>query len=294
VTRAKRRRSSKRKPYSFKLGAFLDDFYWALAEFNVLSNAEGFGWYLGRKSQTDHELVIRLLRRYDTKPLSWLCRQDVFVDLVYETLRAWGVGKRGSTLVARPAFGSRVRKLVASPAFKRLADCEIKDVRDSTTWRNDLLSLWKQLRGPRSEGGREHDVESPTGAMHDFYARYEPEIAKAREVLAPIPGEVGAVASVAGRWAGLDLLVGPRLFSRAWPRLCAGYAADALRRTPAARHVPGTSRLLKMLAACPVQPAPAVGIGEEYRLAGEKLAGATLVAEERVAHLMAFPADAAH
>jgi hypothetical protein len=58
--------------------------------------------------------------------------------------------------------------------------------------------------------------------------------------------------------------------------------------------VPGASRLLKMLASCPVEPAPVVGIGDEYRLAGEKLVGAALVAEGRVAHLMAFPADAAH
>jgi len=35
--------------------------------------------------------------------------------------------------------------------------------------------------------------------MHDFYARYEPEIAKARDALAPVPGQVGAVAYVAGR-----------------------------------------------------------------------------------------------
>jgi ARG and Rhodanese-Phosphatase-superfamily-associated Protein domain len=139
-----------------------------------------------------------------------------------------------------------------------------------------------------------HDVHSPTGAMHDFDARYEQEIAQAREALAPVPGQAGVIAYVAGRWAGLDLLAGPRLFSRAWPRLCAGYAADALRRIPVARHVPAPARLLKLLADCPVELAPAVGIGEEYRLAGKKLAGAALVAEERVAHLMAFPADTIH
>jgi len=150
----------------------------------------------------------------------------------------------------------------------------------------DQQGVWEAL-ALKAEA---HDVQSPTGAMHDFYARFEPEIAKAREALAPAPGQVGAVAYVAGRWAGLDLLAGPRRFSRAWPRLCAGYAADALRRAPAARHVPGASRLLKMLAACPVEPAPAVGA--EYRLSGEKLTGATLVAEERVAHLMVLPVDA--
>ncbi len=32
-----------------------------------------------------------------------------------------------------------------------------------------------------------------------------------------------------------------------------------------------------------------MGLGEEYRLASGKLAGAALVAEGRVAHLMVFP-----
>ena len=41
---------------------------------------------------------------------------------------------------------------------------------------------------------------------------------------------------------------------------------------------------------CPVEAAPAVGLGVEYRLTGLQTAGAALVAEERVAHLMAFPA----
>ena len=97
---------------------------------------------------------------------------------------------------------------------------------------------------------------------------------------------------MAGRWAGLDLLAGPRLFATAWPRLCASYAADALRGAPARRQVPAPARLLTRLSTCPVEPAPAVGLGAEYRLAGQQLAGATLVAEERVAHLMALPRPA--
>ena len=45
---------------------------------------------------------------------------------------------------------------------------------------------------------------------------------------------------------------------------------------------------------CPIEPAQAVGLGAEYRLAGDRMAGATLVAEERVVHLMAFPIESAH
>ncbi len=39
-----------------------------------------------------------------------------------------------------------------------------------------------------------------------------------------------------------------------------------------------------------MEEAPAVGLGREHRLAGQAMAGAALVVEEIVAHLMAFPA----
>jgi hypothetical protein len=39
----------------------------------------------------------------------------------------------------------------------------------------------------------------------------------------------------------------------------------------------------------PVEEAPAVGLEREHRLAGMGVAGAALVVEETVAHLMAFP-----
>jgi len=40
----------------------------------------------------------------------------------------------------------------------------------------------------------------------------------------------------------------------------------------------------------PAEDAPAVGLGREYRLAGNAMVGAALVVEETVAHLMVFPA----
>jgi hypothetical protein len=42
-----------------------------------------------------------------------------------------------------------------------------------------------------------------------------------------------------------------------------------------------------------VEEAPAVGLGREHRLAGNTVAGAALVVEDIVAHLMAFPLEAA-
>jgi hypothetical protein len=134
----------------------------------------------------------------------------------------------------------------------------------------------------------EHKVESRTGAMRDFYQAYEHEMAEARRALAPVPGQAGALVYLSGRWVGMDLLAGPGLFARTWPRLCAGYAADGIGRKPGARLMRSPGSVLRALSRCPSETAPVVGLGTEYRLTGA-LAGAALVAEDRVAHLMAFP-----
>jgi hypothetical protein len=76
----------------------------------------------------------------------------------------------------------------------------------------------------------ELDVDSPTGAIRDLYARHKTDTAAARQTLAAPPGQVGALVYMGSQWVGLDLLAGPRLFGRAWPRLCAGYVADAIGR----------------------------------------------------------------
>jgi hypothetical protein len=84
---------------------------------------------------------------------------------------------------------------------------------------------------------------------------------------------------------GLDLLAAPGLFARAWATLCSGYAAEGLGRT-ATPGTPNVRALLARIAALPVEAAPAVGLGHELRIAAQDAAGAALVVEDRLAHLM--------
>jgi len=150
---------------------------------------------------------------------------------------------------------------------------------------SDQGRVWEAL----ADQSAKHAVRSPTSAMHDFYAQYEDDITAARAALAPVAGQIGAVVYLEGRWVGLELLAGPALFARAWPRLCAGYAGDAIGRHARRRRVPSSRAVLAMLSDCPVAAVDAVSLGQEYRLTGDKMAGAALVADDRVAHLMAFP-----
>ena len=150
---------------------------------------------------------------------------------------------------------------------------------------SDQSGTWHDLAAKAAE----HGVTSRTGAMRDFYQRYEKPMARARQALAPLSGQVGALVFLSGRWTGLELLAGPSLFARAWPRLCAGYVADAIGREPVARPIESPDALLRALASWPVEAVAAVGLGTEYRITGGNVAGAALVADDQIAHLMAFP-----
>jgi hypothetical protein len=85
-----------------------------------------------------------------------------------------------------------------------------------------------------------------------------------------------------GRWVGLDLLAGPGLFGRAWPRLCAGYVADAIGREVKPWQRLDVGAVLSRLGDGQAEPAPAVGLGQEHRLAIPELAGSVLVGQGRV------------
>jgi hypothetical protein len=185
-------------------------------------------------------------------------------------------------------FASGAASLYASLRAKKAARVS-QSLRAGLGHQADQGEVWEHLAA-RLAAKR---VPSPTGAMHDFYLHHEEHIARAQAALAPAPGQAGALVYLAGGWAGLDLLPGPGLFARAWPRLLAGYAADAVGLKPRARQRPAPANLLDDLSRCPVALAPAVALGEEVRLEGRHLAGAALVAEDRVAHLMAFPRPAA-
>jgi len=120
-------------------------------------------------------------------------------------------------------FKSSDASLLGSLRRKK-ADWVTRSIRAGRGHASDQGGVWDELAAHAAE----HGVSSPTGAMRDFYNRYDEHIAAARAGLAPADGQVGAVVYIGGAWVGLDLLAGPRLFASVWPRLCAGYAGDAL------------------------------------------------------------------
>ena len=150
---------------------------------------------------------------------------------------------------------------------------------------SDQAYIWKSLAARE----RELDTQTPMGAMHDVFERHDRTIAGAREALGAQPRQIGSLVYLSGRWVGLDVLGSEGLFRRVWPRLCAGYAADAIGRPGAEPPKESPGVILERVASSPVSRMPAVGLGWEARLDGGFVHGAALIAEDRVVHLMAFP-----
>lgn len=161
-----------------------------------------------------------------------------------------------------------------------------RSIREGRGHVSDQGSVWALLASKAAE----HGVQSPTGAMRDVYAHHEDRLTRACRAVAATAGQVGAIAYVAGRWIGTDIVATAGLFARVWPRLCAGYAADAIGKgRPRSRRAPDPHAVVRRIATSPLQPAPAVALGDEYRLVGRDAAGAALVTGDRLVHLMAFP-----
>jgi hypothetical protein len=137
-------------------------------------------------------------------------------------------------------------------------------VRESGQHLSDQSEVWEDL----ARRARRYGVASATDAMHAFYERYAADVAAAGSALAARLGQVGALVFLGDRWAGLDLLISPGLFAAAWPRLCAGYAADAIETPQSGMPVEDPGVILARVAATPIEAAPAAGLGQEFRLAG--------------------------
>src|SRR2546422_2748771 len=146
---------------------------------------------------------------------------------------------------------------------------------------SDQAYIWKSLAARE----RQLDTQTPMGAMHDVFERHDPTIAGAREALGAQPRQIGSLVYLSGRWVGLDVLGSEGLFRRVWPRLCAGYAADAIGRADSQPPKESPGAILEKVASSPVSRIPAGGLGRGARLDSGAVPRAALIAEEGGGHL---------
>ena len=182
------------------------------------------------------------------------------------------------------AFTSAKRSLYASVRQKKAAQ-----VHESLRMRRGHVADQGQIWADLAAKAQEHGVESPTFAMSDVFTSRTGDLEAYGRALAPEIGQVGAIVYIGSEWCALELLAAPKLFKKAWQRLLPGYAMEALLSSPGGSPEESPEKRPAAILQAPLETFPAVGVGEDHRFQAGDFMGAVLVAEGRLAHLMAFP-----
>jgi hypothetical protein len=135
---------------------------------------------------------------------------------------------------------------------------------------------------------------SETGAMNEMYQLHAADLDTWVGSFPGVQRQVGLLAFLGGRPLGMDVIGGCGLYARLHDRLLRGYIMDALGRRGADAEVNAekAQSYLDGVRSAQRTPSATVGQGRYSVLSGEVIGG-ELTDEEHVAHLSAFPTNAA-
>ena len=130
--------------------------------------------------------------------------------------------------------------------------------------------------------------------MSDLYESCSAGVEPHVTAFKPVAGQVGAVFTIGGRIAGLDLFDFAATWAKLMPKLVRSYALDAVDSKAESRSGQADNAspedFLATVAALESEQFDAIGVGHDLRLSSDAVCGAALVAQGRVVHLNAFPA----
>lgn len=138
-----------------------------------------------------------------------------------------------------------------------------------------------------------HFMGSPSSsdAMQDLYRTHDAKLKNLEEKITVPAGCNGAVFVVDGRIVGSDLFDKPDTLRKLWPKLIRSCSIDALERSTETPRSLTEHEVLGWLeggASASQEPFPSPGIGQNVRIEGEDVIGASLVIEEHPVHMELF------
>lgn len=194
-------------------------------------------------------------------------------------------------------FAAAPRAYYATGRAKKASDVSAS-LRTSGARHSDQSEVWADIAAKSERLA----ADSPTGAMAALFEHRATSLDTFVAALPPTEGQVGALFMIGSRPAGVDLFDHPLTLAALLPKLVRSYALDALdvaaldaaAGAPTAPPEPEAAlglaeRFLRDLEQARGERYPAIGLGEDLRLHGERLTGGALLWSERLIHLGAFP-----
>lgn len=133
---------------------------------------------------------------------------------------------------------------------------------------------------------------SPTAALDQAYEDHEKTLDEFLQKLQAPATCHGVVFAIGGRIAGMDLFDKPATLVKLWPKLVRGYAIDAVEEV-GKETVPVSLETVKqwlgLVDQAQTESFKSPGLGQDIRLEGKDLVGASLVVEENPIHVELYP-----
>ena len=152
----------------------------------------------------------------------------------------------------------------------------------------DQAAVWHDI----SAKAARMEASSETSAAAAMSERRRGELEALEDRLQALPGQVGAIFAIDGVVAGLDLFDCAATWRRSMRKLVQSYGLDALDLAGSTRGdgLPDVRRFLEAVTDSSADAYAALGLGTDVRFESRALRGAALVVDDRVVHLLAFPA----
>jgi hypothetical protein len=153
---------------------------------------------------------------------------------------------------------------------------------------SDQGGVWRAIAHLQAKA----QSHSPTGAMHDAFKACEAELNQCLDAFRPVPGQKGLLVLINGEVAGFDVVAGEDAYAKLHAKLVKSYAIEALldegQATDPTDAEAKARAFLQAAGEAKEQRFKSVGLGEDCRYHGERLAGSALVYEGRVLHAAFF------
>jgi hypothetical protein len=152
--------------------------------------------------------------------------------------------------------------------------------------RADQGDIWRDI----DEKAARFGAFSETSAAAAMYDKVRLELDVVQRSVTAAPADVGAIFVVNGRVAGLEVVDCQATWGTSLQKIVQSYGLDAIDGGPCDRvdasADPGG--FLDRLASTGGQEFAAIGLGRDLRFEGSGIAGAALLLDDRVVHLVAF------
>jgi len=173
----------------------------------------------------------------------------------------------------------RLRAMMAGQAAQSYRRAGVPSVDQAAVWREVSRKL------------RTTDSSSSSDALQDVFRNYERKLEESVENL-PAPIECnGAVFVIGGRIAGVDLFDKSDTLRKLWPKLIKSCTIDALEpstESPGSMAQEQISSWLDAAASAILESFPSPGVGQDVRIEGEDVIGASLVVDDHPVHMELF------